>query len=238
MADRLTSEEGGLRGSAGVLPAVPAHRQYDARRDADDERHRRRDTHERRLSEDGTSSLRRLSRVLWFGVVLCHPWTLQGCGALAVRSQQRDDDETVADGDDRERNDAHEHERQPRPHLLLEVGVGLRTTTDPTDTSVGVPLDVSCPEDMKVLADGGDDDHDADADDASRWTDFVLDERQTDRHETVDGERHEDPDCRVAGRVEREILRLARPSVHTPRIHALAGLSVPRMFSSQALRQV
>ena len=55
MADRSTSEVGRLRGSAGELPAVSTHRQHYARRDADDERHGRRDAHERRLSEDGSS---------------------------------------------------------------------------------------------------------------------------------------------------------------------------------------
>ena len=79
MDDSATSEVGGLCDSARELPAVPAHRQHYARRDADDERHWRSDTHEWRLREDRASRLRRLrlrTSVFRFVVVRSHGWML------------------------------------------------------------------------------------------------------------------------------------------------------------------
>ena len=57
--DGARREVRGLRASAGELPAVSTHRQHDARRHADDERHGRRDAHQRRLREHAARRRRR-----------------------------------------------------------------------------------------------------------------------------------------------------------------------------------
>jgi len=140
-----------------------------------------------------------------------------------VSSEERNDDEEVTHRDDDERQDADERKRQPRPHVLLEVRVRLRTTTHLNSAGLS-HRDTSRPEHVEVLADGDEEDDDTDPGSASRRTDDVLDERQSDSDDTVDGERHEDPDCRVTRRVERELLHLARPSTHS---HQLTNIFQP-----------
>ena len=123
------------------------------------------------------------------------------------------DDQHIGHDDDDERYKTDDDKRQPRADTVLEEPVRLRTTAD-ADQATGqwVVLEVTCPEDVEVLGDGGDQNGTGNESCASRNADDVFPERTTDSNQSINGEDHEDPDGAVADRVEREFLHFTCPS--------------------------
>jgi len=155
--------------------------------------------------------------------VFQHPKHPASYGLATCSPDHGSDDEDVTEDDHTERHSEHERERYPRPHVELKLAIFVRRTSAVTHklklrlNSAAVrqaELGASCPEHVQVLGDGG----------QRRCDGVVLGaggaearaamlQRKTDSDEPVDRERDQDPDGRIAARVEHELLELAQSLV-------------------------
>ena len=196
---QLVADGLGDRVGGGVLaaPVRPADQQDDARRDADEEAEGGAETHGRHLDER---------------LVLVPPARLAR-QPQPLHVHQHLDDPHVAEEQRGERQSADESEHDPGPHERLVALVGGRRPAARAQQHRAVVVEhvlrAACPEHVRVLG-GGDDERERAVElGAPVETHLLLAEREGDGDEAVDGEHDEDPDGRVARRVEEELLQLA-----------------------------
>lgn len=121
--------------------------------------------------------------------------------------------EYVTDDNDAERSGADGHEGDPRSKVQFVGEVLLPAFAPSLRRSGTIVENPTRPEDMKVLADGHQGQCQGCNECVSRLTDATLLQRETDGHQSVDGESDKEPDGDVTSRIEGELLRATCPVV-------------------------
>ena len=204
-------------GGGSAFPVRLADEHDDARRDADQERERDTQAHERRLPEAGTGQRRSSS-----GSGRRGRGGRGGCISNLLRSDETANDSTVEEQYKDERQSVDQRERNPRSDVIQKVAVlRLRTADANKFAGLSVVLGSSRPELVNIL--GRRQEHDRCRCNHRPFprTNSSLAERKADGYEPVKRERNQQPSGHVTGRVMENFIRATSPDVVLPgREHA------------------